>query len=145
MPPTFAAARMTSPGRAPAKKSRTAARSARSTSECVLVSRLSYPARCNSRTMAPPARPRCPAIKTPSLVCILIGGWYLKRFRATKPGRKGESALLAGCRPSHERDFVIIERPFAHEADALGSNTVDDQLGIVRRAQIPPQQGVRLP
>lgn len=38
-----------------------------------------------------------------------------------------------------DRDVEIFERPFLHVADAFGRNFVDDQRGVVDRAEVLAQ------
>ena len=44
-----------------------------------------------------------------------------------------------------KRDLKILQRPFAHEADAVGGYAVDDQFGIIDRTEILPQQRAGFP
>src|SRR5712692_4607779 len=88
MPPTLAAARITASGRSAAKKSRTAACDARSSSAWGRVRSLSPPRFSSARTIAEPTMPRWPATKS------------LRAFTGEAPRRSlvvvvcGESMLL---------------------------------------------------
>ncbi len=90
MPPTFAAASTTEPGRSVAKNSRTAAASSRSSSARVRV-RISHgsPAssrrRSSARTIALPTRPRWPATKIRLGSGFIADGSGFSYFRMSLP------------------------------------------------------------
>src|ERR1700676_1402683 len=39
-------------------------------------------------------------------------------------------------------NLVVVQRPFAHEANPVGPNAVDDQRGVVEAAEVLAQQRV---
>jgi hypothetical protein len=43
------------------------------------------------------------------------------------------------------RNLVIRQSPLAHEADAFGADAVDDEIGIVGRAEIATEERIGLP
>src|SRR5262245_57388678 len=44
-----------------------------------------------------------------------------------------------------QRHLEVLRSPFLHEADAGGPDDVDDQVGVVQRPQVLPQERVGLP
>src|SRR5688572_17572542 len=44
-----------------------------------------------------------------------------------------------------QRNVVIGERPLTHEADTSWHNAIDDQLGVVERAEILAEEGIAVP
>ena len=40
---------------------------------------------------------------------------------------------------------MVVESPFPHEADAVGNDAVDDQLGVVAQTEILAEKGIILP
>jgi hypothetical protein len=65
----------------------------------------------------------------------------------TPAGKK----LLSGAEASPlkprsgDGHVVVLQRPLAHETNTLGDDAIDDELGIVGRAEVAAEQGIRLP
>src|SRR5262249_23566534 len=65
--------------------------------------------------------------------------------------RSVQERVLAGDPPAARpylrwtRDLDVGQRPFFHETHAHRSNSVDDQLGVVDRAEVLAEQGAASP